>query len=438
MNNPAPAPNITLNAGQQAAADGFLSFLHTDDREMIISGPGGVGKSFTMAHLIDHVVPAYFDTCKLMGTKPVFDDVHVTATTNKATEVVSLATKRPADTIYSYLNLKVQDDYKTGKSIITKSRNWQVQSKKLIFIDEYSMVDRALLNSIDEGLTKSKIVYVGDHCQMAPVLEKSSPVDSRGIKLFELTEPVRNAEQPALIDVCNQLRHTVKTGIFQPIKLVPGVIDHVDDAGLESFLHTYFSSQSPDMRILAYTNKRVVQYNDHIRSIRNLPDEYQTGELLVNNSAVRVKSNYMLSVEEQVEIVSQQPNTYEYAVDDGVKLELRDTTITTRLGGMITGVGIPVNRNHFLDLIAYYKRQKNWKVYFDLRNNYPDLRQHDACTVYKAQGSTYNTVLIDIGNISTCNVPDQVARMLYVAFSRPTTRVVLYGNLASKYGGLIF
>jgi ATP-dependent exoDNAse (exonuclease V) alpha subunit len=46
-------------------------------------------------------------------------------------------------------------------------------------------------------------------------------------------------------------------------------------------------------------------------------------------------------------------------------------------------------------------------------------------------------VLIDATNISLCHNPSQVARMLYVAASRARHRVVFYGELAAKYGGLL-
>ena len=74
----------TLNQGQQAAADGFFSFLFSTNSQMIISGPGGVGKTYLMGHMIDRVMPEYFNTCTLMGIKPEYDGVVMTATTNKA------------------------------------------------------------------------------------------------------------------------------------------------------------------------------------------------------------------------------------------------------------------------------------------------------------------------------------------------------------------
>jgi exodeoxyribonuclease-5 len=72
-----------------------------------------------------------------------------------------------------------------------------------------------------------------------------------------------------------------------------------------------------------------------------------------------------------------------------------------------------------------------------LKNQFPDLRARDSQTVHKSQGSTYETVIIDLSNLSTCHLPKLVARLLYVAVSRAKTRVILFGTLAQKYGGVI-
>ena len=139
---------LPLNQGQQAAADGFFKFLFTPEKELILSGPGGVGKTFLMGYLIDRIMPRYFETCQLMGQKPAYDEVVMTATTNKAAEVLALATNRPTSTIHSFLNLRVKDNYTTGKSELTKTGAWGVHERKIIFVDESSMIDTPLRRAL--------------------------------------------------------------------------------------------------------------------------------------------------------------------------------------------------------------------------------------------------------------------------------------------------
>lgn len=431
---------FALNQGQQDAADGFFQFLFSPDQEIIISGPGGVGKTFLMGHLIDRVMPEYFKACKMMGIDPEFDSVVMTATTNKASEVLALATNRPTETVHSFLNLKVTDDYSTGRSKLTKTRNWTVHERKIIFVDEASMIDTALMTLLREGTHKSKIVYVGDHCQLAPVMEPISPVYKEGLPFFELTENVRNAGQPALMAVCQQLRNSVETGEFLPIQIVPGVIDLANDNEMEQAIAQTFAKQTRESRVLAYTNRRVVDYNDHIREVRTLPTEYGIGELLVNNQAIRL-GNTMLSVEEEVELIDQRSRTEQLTVSQQgakeVKLEVRISQLRSRLGHVYMDVPLPVDRNHYAALVRYYQQRKEWDRYFFLKNKIPDLRPRDAATVHKAQGSTHDVVFIDVGDISACHQPQTAARLLYVAFTRARNRVILYGDLAQKYGGLL-
>jgi hypothetical protein len=425
-----------LNQGQQAAADGFFQFLFSADKEMILSGPGGVGKTYLMGYLIDKVMPRYFQTCRMMGIEPEYDNVEMCATTNKAAEVLALATGRPTKTIHSFLNLKVANDYDTGRSKLTRTGAWVVHTRKIIFVDECSTEDPALILLLSEGTHKCKIIHVGDHCQLGPVGYVSSPLYSMNLPFFELTEPMRNADQPALMAICQQLRDTVETGIFKPIQVVPGVIDWADDEEMQQAVDQTFQQQTRTNRILAYTNHRVNEYNEHIRGLRNLPAEFQVGELLVNSQAIKIGKS-MLSVEAEVEILSQHSATEKINIAPNVELEIRRMTFQSRLGIPFHDVPVPVDRAHYASLVRYYGQKKNWGRLYHLKDTYPDLRPLDAATVHKAQGSTYNTVFVDLGNISTCHQQHMVARMLYVAFSRARNRVIMYGDLAQKYGGLI-
>lgn len=428
-------PIVTLNQGQEAAADGFFEFLLSADKEMIISGAGGVGKTFLMGYLIDEVMPRYYKMCKLMGLKPEYDSVVMTATTNKAAEVLGLATNRPTETIHSFLNLKVVEDYSTGRTRLVKTNSWEVKSRMIVFVDECSMIDYYLRTMIHEGTQRCKIVYVGDHSQLAPVMETLSPIYRDNLPFYELTQPMRNADQPALMALCQQLRETVATGEFKPIQIVPGVIDWVDDAPMEYLIEQTFRKQTKQARILAYTNDRVLDYTNHIRNLRGLPEEYTIGEYLVNTNALR-SGKHMLSVEESVEIIDQASLPEELELRDKSKIMVRRSKLRSGLGATYYNVPIPVDRVHYADLLKYYARSKQWAVYYELKNTVPDLRPHDAATVHKAQGSTYETVFLDLGNLSRCHNPDTAARLLYVGATRAKKNIILYGDLAEKYGGI--
>jgi hypothetical protein len=432
-----PAPlSYNLNQGQEAAADAFMNFLFSDKKEFIISGPAGVGKTYLMSYIIDATLPRYHEMCALLGEEPVFTEVVMTATTNKAAEVLTQSVKRPAGTTHSHLNLKLFDDYSSGKTKITRNRQWKVHSGQIIFVDEASLIDTGLWKEIHASTMKCKIVYVGDRHQLSPVHEDLSPIYKHNSPMVELHEPVRNAGQPALMKICDQLRKTVETKVFEPIQLVPGSIDLLGDSEMQFEIGQHFSQQTHSARILAYTNKRVHDFNEHVRAIRNLPSNFQSGEYLVAGNAFHSKGG-VLAVETDVEVLQNHgPDKLLIDDDHGVHLDVDMLSIKDSLGN-VWKLPVPTNRDHYSDLMRYYKREKNWEKSFFLKNNVADLRPRDAATVHKSQGSTYDTVFVDLTNISSCNFPDQVSRLLYVAFSRAKTRVYLWGDLAEKYGGLI-
>ena len=432
---------LPLNGEQTLASEGFFEFLLSSDKEINISGPGGVGKTFLMGHLIDEIMPMYYDTCRLMGIPPEYHSVQMTATTNKAAEVLGLQTGRPTSTVHSFFGLKVVDDYATGESKITKSNSWNVHNNLILFIDEASMIDKQLYDLIQEGTCNCKIVYVGDENQLAPVKETLSPVYKReSIGMFELLQPMRTSV-PELQALNTQCRATVQsgkhTGIyqFQPIQIIPGIIDWLDGPQFEAEIAQHFHNQTADNVILAYTNQRVIDYNTHIREMRGLPEEFQPGEVLVNNSAIRF-GKYALAVEDEITIIEVMPDTVMDEIAPGALLEVRYACIENSFGDQFR-LPIPVDRAHYAELIKYYRKLKNWTAYYKLKNNYPDLRQRDARTVYKIQGSSVDTVYIDVGNLSTCHNPAQAARLIYVAVSRARQRVAFFGDLADKYGGLV-
>lgn len=426
-----------LNDGQQQVASAFFEFLFTDQKEMVISGPPGTGKTFLMSYLIDEILPRYHQTSTMMGIKPEYVDVVMTATTNQAAEVLSVATQRPTQTIHSLIGLKVKDDYSTGKSYLTKSNAWSITYNTIIFIDEFSGVDRRLLAFVREAVIDCKIVWVGDKDQLLGVGETQSAIEAENLPTYHLTEPMRNASQPALVDLCEQLRTTVQTNEFKPIQIVPGVIDHVSPEEMQAIINETFVNQTYDARILAYTNQRVNDYNAYIRELRNLGTQFAEGEYLINNSTWRRNSS-VLSVQDEIQILRVYPDPETVIISPEIQFSVYFVDVQRRsTQEVITRIPIPLDRQYVTEVAKYFARQKAWSDYFNIKNTYPDFRPRDASTTHKAQGSTYDVALIDLGDFSQCRQSNVAARLLNVGCSRARHRVILYGELADKYGGLI-
>lgn len=439
-------PLAGLTPDQQAGADAFFSFLMSPAKTFVLSGGAGVGKTFLMSHLVRQTMKEYATACALLGIKEEFDSLVFTATTNKAAEVLEQSLGLPVQTIHSYLNLKVTENLKTGKTDVEKTGAWKIRRRLIVFIDECSMVDRKLYDIIMESLQDSKIVFVGDHAQMAPVKEKTSPVfvDVDPSNFIFLSQPVRNAGSPALIALCAQLRETVETGIFHPMAAVPGTIDYLDDVEMPAALHHYFKDLEPSARVLCYTNTRVEAFNEFIRQeVRGLPLEFGKGDTLVvaQTHMTRLNSKEVtLNVEREAQLLNvgkvREDHNYMAGCLDGEPLRYREATIKLLSGVQAElPVLIPTDKDKLASVLKFFSKERLWHSYFELKGKYIDLRDKAACTVYKSQGSTYETVFVDLGNIGTSWDAKQVARMLFVAVSRATTRVFFYGRLPPAYIG---
>lgn len=427
---------FNLNEGQKEASDGIFKFLTSEESCLIITGAAGYGKTHLMGSIIDNTIPTYLETCKMLKTKPKIDTVHMTATTNKAAQQLGIATGRPVSTIFSLLGIVVRVDYKTGKSFLSLKKNAPLIYNAVIFIDEHTYTSRELFPLLFERTVNCKFIFVGDKYQLTAVGEPNCIVDQKGYQTFELTEPMRNKGEPHLMELCNQLREGVRQTSFWDIQEQPGVIDWVRDGSvMQKIIDDMFSKENLDDRILAYTNKQVIAYNNYIRKIRGLPAQFTEGETLVSNEVLTVGVSPFIRIEEDVTIEEYITDTFTKSIGEA-ELEVK-TALVRNQYDEVKEVDIPQNYHHYHSLLKYYARAKDWFTYYSLKEKLPDFRDRTAATIHKSQGSTYNTVIIDLTDVGTCNIPDMVARMLYVAVSRAKSRVILYGNLPSKYGRII-
>lgn len=419
---------MQLTNDQQAATAAFTHFMTTDETEMVLSGGAGVGKTTLLKHFMELKTPALI--CKLAGIEPI-TEWHLTATTNKAAEVLSASTGWPTSTVHSFLGLSVFNDYETGRAKISKTKKFNVKRNALIVVDEASMVDHQLRKFINEGTINCKILYVGDHCQLAPVGEDVSPVFVDVDNRSYLNEIVRSQNTPDITRLALQLRETVETGIFNPIHGVPGTIDYLDAAQAEAEIRLHFVDQptlGENARILAFTNNKVVGFNAYIRQARGLPEHLVVGDKVIACNA-SFAGQGRLRIEQEITVLRVSPSSRIFPVPGVPDFEVYD--LDTSHGAIV----VPVNRHHWQALIKHFKKVADWGNFYMLQEQIADVRPREACTVHKSQGSTYRTVFIDLADIGTCRIASQAARMLYVACSRPTDRICFIGRLPAKFGG---
>lgn len=408
-----------LNEDQQNALKEFEKFMLSDEREMIISGMPGSGKTYFISYILTSgILDKLKTTAQVVGKKLNIPTHYITATTNKAVSVLNETVV--ATTIHSLLGLVIKEAYDSSKVFLKQSKPVNL-GDALVFIDECSMIDRELLGYIRRSTPQAKVVYIGDRYQLPPVQESISQVFKSNLREVELHTPVRNVKYPKLVESCAAARLAVKHQALPSDMSVLDAFQHIQsEAELNKLIQTNFMSDTSEHKILAYTNKRVSEINTLIRSMRNLPSHYVPGEYVTCNSyfsneTLKIPTDTVLHVEK---------------VTTEVELTLSTETVLADL--IRLNAGSYSFNVHYLPyeqlntLSKKYVKNKDWRNYYALKETCPDLRPFPASTVHKSQGSTYKSVILDLKDISTCRQYDLFLRMLYVGVTRAAEQVYIY------------
>lgn len=409
--------DLVLTQDQQNAVDAFTAFLlDNDETVFVLSGYAGTGKTTLVTYLLD-ITPATLNTIKLLGISTINYCVAVTATTNKAAEVLSETLHTPVSTIHSFLNLIVTKDIRTNESKLVSASN-TLKENYILFIDEASFIDSALLSLISSKTHNCKIVFIGDPAQLSPVKSKHVPVFSAGFKGAALTEVVRQAAGNPILDLATRFRETVSTGEFFQFAIDHKTVKHLSGGDFEIAVRNEFTRPDwhhNDSKILAWTNKRVTQYNNFITELLTGNPEIAEGDYVIVNSYVRIEG-YSFSTDQVVYITGVVENTSVFGVP-GKFVEVNNQV----------SVFMPDDWHKANKTIAQWRKDEEIHKLL-AAEKWIDLRPMFACTVNKSQGSTYDKVFIDLSDISRCNCGNQIARMMYVAVSRARYQVVFTGD----------
>ena len=409
-----------LTPDQLSGIAAFTDFLlEPNEKYFVLKGYSGCGKSTLVAHLVDKI-PNILKTANVLGIKVPKYTLELTATTNKAAESLSTATGMPATTIHSFLELRVQTEYSTGRTTL-KPRNMIAKNDYILFIDEGSYVDTQLLSWIKKLTSNCKIIFVGDPGQLTPVMSSDTPAfNMPGVRSTVLSEVVRQAKGNPIIDLATKFRNTVETGQFFSFKPDGNVIQHLDRDSFNALLLKDMTDPNwkfNHSKLLAWTNKTVIAYNKYISEYANGDPHFQKGDYAVVNNFCTSTNGKSFKTDQLVQITDVSGDVVQRGVMG--KMYTLDNTTQMFCPNFLEAKNLRIKKARNLD---------EYNVLREIDMHWVDLRQAHCCTVNKAQGSTYDRVFIDLDDICKCNSGDQIARMLYVAVSRARNNVYLTGD----------
>jgi energy-coupling factor transporter ATP-binding protein EcfA2 len=414
-----PSP-LVLTPDQQAALDAIYRFLLDPiETVFVLSGYSGCGKS-TLVHTLLDQLPKFIKTIRIIDPERSNWDTRLTATTNKAAENLAHITGQAVSTIHSHLSLRVETDFKTGVSkLIPRSQDKHVG--ELLIIDEASYVDSQLLGYIFSMTEQCKILFVGDPAQLTPVKASGVPVFDAKFTGAELTQVVRQAEGNPIVQLATLFRHTVNTGVWPQFKPDGFHIRHLPRDAFDQVIETEFNRPDwkyRDSKILAWTNKRVVDYNHFVRDKAKGSPHFAVGDYAVCNSFI-MAGKQSIKTDQMVQITRIGPE----AEQRGVRGKCFEVNHSAEFF-------MPNSLSDKAIRVKQAKDDGDTHIVQEIEQEWIDLRAAYAQTVNKSQGSTYDKVFIDLDDIGRCNSGDQIARMLYVGVSRARHHVYLTGDLS--------
>lgn len=421
---------MQLNDKQRAAVDFMHSFMQGADRMMVLEGYAGTGKT----------------TCVQTFAKESDYRIAFTAPTNKATKVLrQMASDAGANvdccTIYSLLGLVLTNDGEI-REVDARGEN-DAGSYDAIVVDEGSMVGQMLLGHIGQSCNyfDVKIIFMGDPAQLPPVNEDHSPVFDLPNKVT-LDEVMRHDNQ--ILTLATHIRECIYNGetpTFQNDNDEKGGVFIANNGAYLKRLEQGFTSPSyqerPDaFKAIAWRNVTVKAHNEYIRARMygdRVPETFQIGERIVACSPVmdlgaklRGETEMLLHTDEEAEVTDIQVT--EHPIYREIMCE-RVFFEGESVNGSAFVVAEESRRAHkaLLNRLAdaAKKREGHWSAFWDAKESFHDLRPCHAITAHRSQGSTYETVFVNVADIMLNRNTREALQCLYVAVSRASKNVIL-------------
>ena len=276
--------HLNLSQGQETALTKLEAFLASPVQVFKLKGYAGSGKTTILKGLVEYL-------------NAVEKDFALMAPTGRAAKVIRERTGQEAftihKTIYSYEDM-VEIEEGDSFYYYYKIRNNVDVAGKIFIVDEASMLSDAksegeffrfgsshLLSDLIEYTrvthpnVNSKIIFVGDPCQLPPVGDNSSKAfEANYLKEnfnisseeTEMKEVKRQGGDSGILSSAAKLRKSISSGFFNNFSLQSNGKDILNPS-YETFLDTWQEAASPKI-IIASKNKTCLGLNLQIRERR--------------------------------------------------------------------------------------------------------------------------------------------------------------------------
>jgi hypothetical protein len=462
----------SLNSDQRTAFEELRDFIYDkgDDSVYVLKGWAGTGKTYCVSFLVRYALEVIHPTHN-------WYKIGVTGPTNKSVRVIKktsgLRNNRVTfQTIHKLLGLteKITND---GKQEFVNQGDFkpQINSVKLLIIDEVSMLNDDLFHEVLKYRDKIKIICMGDPAQIPPVGRpdcipfREELADGYRIKTLDLKQIMRQKEGNAIIDSSVIIRkdlYSDKIAIDNKTKLnedgegieflnlnLPDTRKGFSDILRQYFVTDEFKKDSEYAKIIAWRNKTVATMNGIIRKTiygdESEKAKILIGEKLIANNPVIEDSTVILNTNDEftVERYTIKTENPRFIVSDHpdaepmeVSLKYYETEVSY-LDDADDLVKVWISILHedsesefqkvanIMKLRAIQKKgkDKSWVIYYNFLRRYADVNYGYCITAHKSQGSTYSTTFVLDDDIDmNWNIVER-NRIKYTAYTRASKKL---------------
>ncbi|HEY9879397.1 MAG TPA: DEAD/DEAH box helicase [Leptolyngbyaceae cyanobacterium] len=427
---PEVLPGVPLTGEQWMALQALEAFVNSDEKLYLLTGYAGTGKT-TLLQVLLNRFRQQRDRRKVV----------LTAFSNKATKVLSqMASFWGLDidcmTCCQLLALKPVIDDESGKQVFQSDRKQasQIDRFRLVIVDECSMINEEmwglLVNAVSNLHSRTQLLFVGDAAQLPPVGEPESPCFSQIYHRSDLTQVVRYGG--AIGVLAEDIRRNLERDRFPRFRSntnaerTEGCFALSSRQQWETLMLKAFTSEAyqrnPDqVRALAYTNRRVNQLNQKIRTAiygSNAP-RFVPGERLIAINPCLEEEAIVLPTSAECEVLQVVKGREGKWPVWFLEIETEEGKFKTLRVLHESGVA-----DYQLKLNTF-AQEKRWQEFWDLKQFFHEVDYAYSLTIHKSQGSTFQDVFVDLPSMrSNPNVVER-NQLCYVAFTRAAKRLFI-------------
>jgi exodeoxyribonuclease-5 len=432
---------VTLTPHQSSALKKLTTFLLGKPGAFVLTGSAGTGKTTLLRH-----------ACAALEKRQ--REVQLLAPTGRAARVLADRTALSARTIHSHLYTPEPLKGRPGIRLVRKGLF--AETPDVLIVDEASMISArrnqddetfvapaALLDDLmgEAERTGAHIVFVGDPCQLPPVLEDRSVAltpdalhDAYGVRVghAHLSEVMRQADGSQVLAVATALRDRIE-GAKPRIPRLRSI--RWEDDAIDEYLAAVRDDAYDQATMLAFMNKSVFRLNGKIRQRLRLRGTLVEGDLVVterdgyaDRELVPRATQYLVEDVRSAEDLAELPFAVAAlrSLDDGKKI---------RAHVLLPVLQSPTCSLEHEEEMALFLELQRRNPTMDQSQEPPDdpyagalrLRYGHALTVHKAQGGEWPRVFLDTFVPNTVGT-DMRLRWTYTALTRAASEVTLVGR----------